>query len=618
MMNLGGIHIRRRLLLTTFLPLVAALLVSWLLGVWLIAGRIEAQAQDTARNNLNTVRELYESEQGHIAEGLQLIGRSPELARAVDRRDSRELAKVLGLLSGSQKFSFITVLDRNGQVRYRAANPELYGDSLHHLKLVVDALNGRVSQATMLLSPLQVRQENPALVDQMLVPLRHTPRALPSNKVAEQRGLFMVAAAPVQDFKGNVTGVLLGGIMLNNNEALADRITRTLSREHDRKEQPGQAVTIFLDDVRIATTVTDSEGKRATGTRLSAEVAKRVLQEGKSWLDRAFVLKENYFAAYEPLRDPGGAVVGALYVGLPERPYVELRRNLNLTFLALLFGLSVLGLALTTRLGQMLTSRENEINQLNRTLEQKVVERTIQLEEKSVQLVEKEKELARSERLAELGMLSAGVAHEINNPLAIIRGNAELLQMSMLPEADEQEEVGEILTQVGRINRITSSLLNLARQKRLELSRFDLSELLDQILDQIGHQTPLGNCLIERAYAVNPIMIEGDREQLCQVFTNIVLNGLQAMNGAGRLALSTAPGAGGTCSITVADSGPGIAPDKQEHLFSPFFTTRKNGTGLGLAVSYGIVRNHGGSIEVHSAPGRGSEFVITLPVTAKG
>lgn len=604
--------IRRRLLLTTLLPLLATLLVCWLLGNHLITARIAGQAQEEVRSDLGTAQELLLSELHRLSEGVQLISRSPELSRSLQQHATDELAHILSLLSGSRSFNFLTVFDRYGQVRFRAANPEQSGDTLRHLKPVAEALAGRTNQGVLVLSPLQAAQENPLLPEQMLVALVPSQHAEPTSRTAEQHGLFLVASAPITTPQGVLCGGLVAGVLLNNNEQLADRITRVIAPLQHNSVAHGNA-TLFLGDVRIATSVVDEQNRRATGTRMSAAVAKQVLHQGERWMAPAFVLHERYFAGYEPLRDVADTVVGALYVGLPERPYTELRRNLNVTFALLLLALTLFAVVLTTRLGTRLTARELEINTLNRTLEHKVVERTAELEEKNRRLHETEKELARTERLAELGMLSAGVAHEINNPLAIIRGNAELLQMSLQECSGCQEEVTEILQQTGRISRITASLLSLARQEQRQFVPFQVNELLDEILDQIVHQFSLELYEIVRAYQHVGLYVLGDREQLRQVFTNLILNGLQAMESGGTLTVQAELDPAGLCSVKVVDTGAGIAPEQQERLFTPFYTTKQHGTGLGLAISWGIVRNHGGTIDVQSVPGVGACFRVTLP-----
>ena len=604
--------IRRRLLLTTLLPLLAALLVSWLVGVRLIADRIEGQARTKVRSDLNAAQEIYDGELSNLAYRARQLGRIAELGRAVQRSSSADLERILTLAVSGAPSSFVTVVDQAGLVRYRLNNPTSSGDSLLHLAPLQAALRGTSAQGTLLLSSQQAQREHPALAAAMAIPLQPPPHAVADSRSSEQRGLFMVAAAPLHDASGSLLGAVCIGRLLNNDQALVERITRITSPAPATEDGLQQNATLFLHDVRIATTVTDESGQRAIGTRMSAAVAGQVLEKGGIWHDRAFVLNRRYFAAYQPLRDPDGAVVGALYVGVPEQPFITLRRTLNLTFAGLLLALTTLGLLLTGRLARQLAEREAEIQAFNRTLEEKVQQRTAQLEEKSHQLLLAEKELAHSERLAELGMLSAGVAHEINNPLAIIRGNAELLQMDLNQQADSQEEVTEILTQVGRINRIVGSLLTLARQERRQISTFPLNPLLDEILDQIGHQIPLEGYSIERSYREQELQLQGDREQLRQVFTNLILNGLQAMEGGGRLTISAGLSQGMQI-ITVSDNGPGITPEQQQRLFTPFYSTKSHGTGLGLAVSWGIVRNHGGTIEVHSVPGQGSGFVVRLP-----
>lgn len=311
----------------------------------------------------------------------------------------------------------------------------------------------------------------------------------------------------------------------------------------------------------------DAAGDRAIGTLMSQEVARVVLTQGRQWSDRAFVLNDWFISAYEPISDPAGTVIGALYVGMPEQPLLDLRKNLNLLTGGVLLVVALIGITLSTWIGSRLArpvralaeaarrmatgapiepiavrgddeiallseefnTMAREVSILKQTLEQKVAERTCQLEEKSRQLLAAQKELAKSERLAGLGLLAAGVAHEINNPLAIIRGNAELLQAAIPPEHEDREEVDAIVGEAVRIGRIVNNLRAFSRNGLQHLSRFSLGELLDSILDSIGHQIPLEHYRVVRAYWGSDLEMEGDRDQLRQVFTNLVVNGLQAM-----------------------------------------------------------------------------------------
>jgi two-component system NtrC family sensor kinase len=386
---------------------------------------------------------------------------------------------------------------------------------------------------------------------------------------------------------------------------------------------------------------------------MSAAVADDVLDRGKPWSDRAFVLNDWFISAYEPIRDAEDKVVGALYVGMPERPFLNIRSNLNLVFTAVLLFVSLIGVTLSTWISRRLAqpvralaegarriaagehiepivvsthdeiglladefnTMNREVNSLKNTLEQKVVERTTQLEERNQQLLATQKELAKAERLSGLGLLAAGVAHEINNPLAVIRGNAELLQDEIPAPSEEREEVEAIMVEVGRIERIVSNLRVFSRSGMQRVSRFSLGGLLDDILDQIGHQIALEPFRIVRGYWGRDVEVEGDRDQLRQVFTNLVINGLQAMEGGGELTLDLLPDqAGESVEIRIADSGCGITLEHLDKLFTPFFSTKPHGTGLGLAVSYGIVKDHGGDIRVASQPGQGAAFSVVLPV----
>lgn len=260
-----------------------------------------------------------------------------------------------------------------------------------------------------------------------------------------------------------------------------------------------------------------------------------------------------------------------------------------------------------------LTQRKEDLDALNCRLEEKVQERTSLLESKSLQLIQAQEELLRAEKLAAIGSLAAGVAHEINNPAAIIRGNIEILRRKLAADDPRREEMQEVVKQTERISRITQGLLTFARDQAISPERVAINPLLEEILAQAAHQVPLGG--IEVRCDLDPALppLPADRERLRQVFTNLVINALQAMDGTGTLIVGSR-WRKKAIEVSVADTGPGVPTALRGKIFNPFFTTKPTGTGLGLSVSYGIVQALGGTIEVGGGPDRGTTFTIRLPV----
>jgi two-component system sensor histidine kinase HydH len=244
------------------------------------------------------------------------------------------------------------------------------------------------------------------------------------------------------------------------------------------------------------------------------------------------------------------------------------------------------------------------------------------LEETNRQLQRAEAEARRSERLAALGQLSAGLAHEIRNPLAVIKGSAEMLTQKLRGAAPLTSELaGYISSEVNRLNALVSRFLDFARPLHVELRPLDISRVADRALESVAGALPNANVKVEREYATGLPEILADA-QLCErVFVNLIQNAYQAMEGqadgrARALRVSIArdisngePGVG----VVIEDTGPGVPAELREQIFNPFFTSKKDGVGLGLSIVAKIVDDHRGSIRLESPPGRGACFRVFLP-----
>ena len=231
------------------------------------------------------------------------------------------------------------------------------------------------------------------------------------------------------------------------------------------------------------------------------------------------------------------------------------------------------------------------------------------------------RQLLRADRLASLGQLSAGVAHEINNPLGLILGYTQLLIRGEPDQSGKIEDLRTIEKQTRNCKKIVEDLLNFARRTGAPKTRVNLQEAMEAVIGVIRKQLELDNILIKTHYNQSLPDLEGDAEKLKQVFMNLLINARQAIHKDGRIAVAIDfDTARSQAFVTVTDDGPGIPEAIQEKIFDPFFTTKPTGqgTGLGLSVSYGIIEDHGGAIEVASDEQTGTEFKIRLPLPGEG
>jgi two-component system, NtrC family, sensor histidine kinase HydH len=247
------------------------------------------------------------------------------------------------------------------------------------------------------------------------------------------------------------------------------------------------------------------------------------------------------------------------------------------------------------------------------------------LEETNRQLQRAEADARRSERLAALGQMSAGLAHEIRNPLGVIKGSAEMLvQKLRYAQPVESELAGYIFSEVNRLNALVARFLDFARPSNLELRPLQIASVLDRALDSVQTQSPDARVRVERHYAADLPNILVD-EQLCEsIFVNLVHNAYQAMDAAPAdnntrerilrlsIALETSSGRTGVV-VTVEDTGPGVPAELREQIFNPFYTSKKDGVGLGLAIVAKIVDSHRGWIKLDDTSPLGARFRVFLP-----
>ena len=452
---------------------------------------------------------------------------------------------------------------------------------------------------------------------------------LPTEKAAPEpfdpregtAGLVLMGVAPIWNDDDEVVGTVLAGHLFNRDFTLVDRI----------KEVAGvDTATIFFGDLRVSTNVPlDEAGKRAIGTRVSQEVFDQVLLKGQEFTGEAFVVNQNYITRYRPLRNHRNEVVGILYVGAEQASFQRLLDSfrsqvflisgatmLLAIFIAIPVAWSIsrplTGLATATRRVargdwsvRLPVEGYAEMQSLAETFNRMVET----LKETQEQLVQKEK-------LASVGQLAAGVAHEINNPLGSVLLYADILRKET-PEDDaqQQEDLEMIIREATRCKTIVNDLLNFSRQNEVMAQETDLNELLEELAAEVSRQDLYEQVKIMSELDPSLPSIQADPLQLRQVFVNLMNNAAEAMPEGGKLTLRTRQGPStGFVTVEVEDTGVGIAEENMKRIFTPFFTTKPigKGTGLGLAIIYGIVKMHRGQIGVQSEAGKGTKFTITL------
>ncbi|OQA23912.1 MAG: Sensor histidine kinase YycG [Verrucomicrobia bacterium ADurb.Bin345] len=627
-------------------------LISAFIGIHMITGRVIGGAQNQVNLDIGSAWSIFDNRLEKIETIIDMvvIKRAVVDAAAEKLWTGADIRQRLEVIRRNFGLDFLTVVSPEGTVVLRSAAPYNEGDFVFQNPAVGRALKGEHVKGIVLMSSVELENEASGLAEQAFMTLEDTPRARPTPRKAEDRGMAMVAAAPI--LKGpQLIGVIYAGVLLNRHQDLVDEMVSVVYKNESYKGSPMGTATLFLGDCRIATTVRLANGDRAIGTRASKEVVTRVLDNATSWAGPAFVVKDTYLTAYDPIRDLDGRVVGMLYVGRLERPFLDVSRGVAARYAALL----VFGLAGALVLAYMVASRlAHPIHQLGEAarrmhkgdphtpikagcscgeiehLVESFNEMANALEEREARLQEANEKLEKNnEEISALNRsymdMLGFVSHELKSPIASIMNYVFLLGQRKIGDLTPAQEkaVRNIEINSKRIVEMVRHYLNLSRIETGELQPVPtrvavLEEVLKPIMESFDADFAAHHMRVENTIS-DRVFVRADLNMTREVFENLVSNGIKYGRDHGLFHM-TCTEENGFVRFAVRNEGPGIPKDKLETVFQKFsrledeqHIRRQKGTGLGLFITKHIVEAHGGRIAIESQPNEWVEFQFTLP-----
>jgi two-component system, NtrC family, sensor kinase len=630
------INLRVKLTLSFILVVLLTGILSIIIGFNLILDKIVAQARSTVLSHINTSELIYEDDVNILNLQINRISVSEEFIEAFLSEDRLKLQSLISLRRQEVSLDILNVTNSNGRILARGRNPEIYGDSVIGEKYVKRTLQEKKAfSGSGVFLQTYLQKEGPDLGEKAIIRIVDTPRSRKEDRLIEDRGLMQVAASPIIH-KGKVIGVIYGANLINNDFAFVDRMQLLVYENEDYSSTDAGNATIFLDDVRVSTNVRNRNKNRALGTLVSEEVYNAVIKKGETWLGRAFVVNQWYISAYRPIRGIDNDVIGMFYVGIQEKLFQDInRRTIGFYILMILAGSTlavILSLyfikAILTPYKTLIESSkqlargsyikvdidsQDEVGDLARAYNKMIAairERDEKLREQT------EQQLGQSEKLASLGRMASGIAHEINNPLTGILTYSSML-LEDFRDTEFEEDLQTIVDETMRCRKIVKGVLDFARETKLEKEWANVNDALRQALSLLERHYNFHN--IEIIMNLDKNLPENmlDLNLMRSVFNNLAVNAADAMPKGGRIIVSTrfSP-KNQLIIIDFTDTGIGIPPENLSKIFDPFFTTKEpgKGTGLGMAVTYGIIKRHNGTIDITSKSGIGTTVTIELPL----
>jgi len=643
--------LQSKLVFSFLLIVLAGGTASIIIGIRMVGNTIIAEAHKKVQHDLATARIIYQEKLNRIQDVLSLTAKRDFIIRAVMGSQVKSLRRELERVRIDYGLDVLTVVDRKGVVLTRTRSPYCSQDFKGNDELVRKALGKETVSSTEIIPQDELVQEGLDLARQAYMEFIPTPKAKGRREDKETAGMMMKAAVPILDINNEVWGVIYGGIFLNRNYEIVDKIKDAVFRGERYKGKDTGTATIFQWDLRISTNVKDQNGLRAIGTRVAREVYDQVLENGRAFIDRAFVVNEWYIAAYEPVRNLKGEIIGILYVGTLEAPYTDLRKNVIYSFLGVAFFGLVLVLLLAYFITRSITrpidnlmkategiaggnfshevpvESRDEVGHLAASFNRMV--RTLRATMEELYVVNTKLQDLNRHYLEMVGFIT----HELNQPMGVLKGFLIMLQdesLGPLTTSKQRQAVGTMLRNVNALINMIQKYLHLGRIEsgRMEVNKAWIplfEECLAPVLEDERQQLEARRMqvILENEEAFRRVEDEADPVLLRIVFNNLIGNAVKYGKEGGKVWVGFREEPA-ELLFYVKNEGRGIPPDKLGVVFDKFarlegeLERRRRGTGLGLFNAKQIVEKHGGRIWAESEEGKWANFLFTLPKGVKG
>jgi len=634
--------LRTKLLISFFVVIAVFGSAIAILGYYVIKKDIIERAQEKVKSDLNSAREVYREETDNLKDVVRFTALRFFIKDALSESDTESIQKELENVRTSESLDILTLTDAQGQVIIRAQNPSVYGDNQAHNELVNNVLSEKQAFAgTVIVPKEELDKEGAWLAKQAHITIIPTPKAKSSPETEESSGMCVKAAAPVFGYEGELIGVLYGGNLLNRNYEIVDKVKEIVYQEVKYKGKDIGTATIFQGDLRISTNVTGEDGSRAIGTRVSEEVYSQVLEKGQPWTARAFVVNDWYKTAYEPIRNINGEIIGILYVGTLEKPFIDMARNIFLVFLFIVliatllagFLALILSAAVSRPLTHMLKATERlsagdfgyKVDVKTGTAELNTLASSFN--EMSSQLEDREQSLRISnERLASLNKtyldLVGFVSHELKGILISTIANAYSVRDGFFGaiNSKQRKALDAVTRNLDYLAETVRKFLNLSRIEKGELSFNKTEVYLKENIFDTALETFSGQIVEKQMEIINniepQIKVKCDGDLLLIAANNLVGNAVNYGFDKGKVVLNSRD-IGDKVQIEIYNDSEPIGEEEKAIIFNKFsrlntaYDKKIKGTGLGLFITKEIIGKHGGEIRVESKE-NGNSFIFQI------